>query len=94
MMQAKSTAVKQLTGGVAGLFKANKIHHIQGIFIYETMKIMYLFIYACCILRPRYNYRTKRSYGNEKRWFQRERTNETYSNCFRFGSDAFPWSGN
>uniref|UniRef100_A0A915KKM2 dihydrolipoyl dehydrogenase n=1 Tax=Romanomermis culicivorax TaxID=13658 RepID=A0A915KKM2_ROMCU len=30
MMLAKTTAVKQLTGGVASLFKSNKVHHIQG----------------------------------------------------------------
>ncbi|VDP14026.1 unnamed protein product [Heligmosomoides polygyrus] len=31
MMEAKSASVKALTGGVAALFKANKVGHIQGV---------------------------------------------------------------
>ena len=30
MMKAKETAVKSLTGGIAHLFKSNKITHIRG----------------------------------------------------------------
>ncbi|KHJ82602.1 hypothetical protein OESDEN_17704, partial [Oesophagostomum dentatum] len=31
MMEAKSASVKALTGGVAQLFKANKVTHVQGV---------------------------------------------------------------
>jgi len=30
MMKAKETAVKSLTGGIAHLFKSNKVTHIRG----------------------------------------------------------------
>lgn len=30
MLQAKSKAVKALTGGIASLFKANKVTHLSG----------------------------------------------------------------
>lgn len=31
MLQAKSNSVKALTGGVASLFKANKVTHVNGV---------------------------------------------------------------
>jgi dihydrolipoamide dehydrogenase len=31
MMKAKSSSVKALTSGIAALFKANKVNHLQGV---------------------------------------------------------------
>lgn len=51
LMKAKSTSVKQLTGGIAGLFKKNKVGKLNGRYTVSKLYFWYCRYYKEIILR-------------------------------------------
>lgn len=92
MMKAKETAVKSLTGGIAHLFKSNKVTHIRGhgkitgsneVTALKEDGSQVLFNKINCVFKWKINICVFISVGN--------RPNQEYFDRNWIRSDAIPW---